>query len=77
MPFQNRICILKVRMGANAENIKLGQHSFQRSASRDGFDYLITNPPYGKDWKMDRKEVEAEAKKGHRGRFGAGTPPCF
>ena len=35
---------------------------------------MITNPPYGKDWKMDRKAVEAEAKKGPRGRFGAGIP---
>lgn len=65
---------LKSRDGRDAENIKLGSTLSNDQHPEMNFDYLITNPPYGKDWKMDRKDVEAEAKKGHRGRFGAGTP---
>ncbi len=38
------------------------------------FDYQIANPPYGKDWKRDKDEVEAEARRGKEGRFPAGTP---
>ncbi len=65
---------IKSADGRDAENILFGttlgndQHSDRR------FDYLITNPPYGKDWKMDQQAVDAEAKRGHLGRFGAGTP---
>jgi type I restriction enzyme M protein len=60
--------------GRDAENIKFGstlandQHATQR------FDYLLANPPYGKEWKMDQAAVEAEAKRGDAGRFGAGLP---
>ncbi len=38
------------------------------------FDYIISNPPYGKKWEMDQEAVEKEAKLGYEGRFGAGTP---
>jgi type I restriction enzyme M protein len=38
------------------------------------FDYLLTNPPYGKDWNRDREAVEKEARNGYVDRFGAGTP---
>jgi type I restriction enzyme M protein len=44
------------------------------------FDFIISNPPYGKKWEMDQdavlKEAEKgeEAEKGFEGRFGAGTP---
>jgi len=38
------------------------------------FDYIISNPPYGKKWEMDKDAVEKEAKLGFEGRFGAGTP---
>ena len=65
---------LKSRDGRDAENIKLGSTLSDDKHPEMNFDYMITNPPYGKDWKMDRKAVETEAKKGHRGRFGAGTP---
>ncbi len=65
---------LKSEDGRDAENIKLGSTLSNDQHPNMDFDYLITNPPYGKDWKMDKKAVEAEAKKGHRGRFGAGTP---
>jgi type I restriction enzyme M protein len=41
----------------------------------DRFDYFLTNPPFGVDWKKQRKEIEREhSKQGFAGRFGAGTP---
>ncbi len=38
------------------------------------FQYIISNPPFGIDWKREQKAVEAEAKKGDMGRFAAGLP---
>ena len=33
------------------------------------FDYCISNPPFGIDWKVEKNAVEAEAKLGDKGRF--------
>lgn len=38
------------------------------------FDYIISNPPFGIDWKSSKSSVEREAKRGENGRFGAGLP---
>jgi type I restriction enzyme M protein len=38
------------------------------------FDYGLSNPPYGIDWKKDKDAVERETIRGYAGRFGAGTP---
>lgn len=38
------------------------------------FDYALSNPPYGVDWKKDKAVVTKEAERGFAGRFGAGTP---
>ena len=38
------------------------------------FDYIISNPPYGVDWKKDEDAVKKEAEYGFNGRFGAGLP---
>ena len=39
------------------------------------FDYIISNPPFGIDWKREEKSVKAEFdKEGHDGRFGPGLP---
>ena len=38
------------------------------------FDYLIANPPYGKDWKRDEDAVRAEHERGVAGRFAPGLP---
>jgi type I restriction enzyme M protein len=40
----------------------------------DKFDYIMMNPPFGREWKNEKEEVEKEAKKGSEGRFPAGTP---
>ncbi len=60
--------------GRDAEHILYGSVlSNDRHADQPGFDYLIANPPYGKDWKRDKDAVEAEADN-PAGRFGPGTP---
>ena len=38
------------------------------------FDYIISNPPFGIDWKREKASVEKEAKMGYDGRFGPGLP---
>lgn len=38
------------------------------------FDYMLANPPFGVEWKKIKDFVEAEADRGHAGRFGAGLP---
>jgi len=40
----------------------------------DHFDFMISNPPYGRKWEQDKEVVTKEAEKGFDGRFGAGTP---
>jgi type I restriction enzyme M protein len=60
--------------GRDAENIKFGTTLSKPQHLGMHFNYVLANPPYGKDWKMDKVAVEREAKRGHAGRFGAGTP---
>lgn len=38
------------------------------------FDYVLSNPPFGREWKNEKVAVEKEAKLGERGRFGVGLP---
>ena len=38
------------------------------------FDYIISNPPFGIDWKREAADVEKEHKLGDAGRFGVGLP---
>ena len=65
---------MKSADGRDAENIKFGSTLSKDQHADKHFDYLLTNPPYGKEWKMDQATVEAEADRGDGGRFGAGTP---
>jgi type I restriction enzyme M protein len=65
---------MKSKDGRDAENIYFGSTlSNDRLASRQ-FDYLIANPPYGKDWKRDEDAVRAEHERGGAGRFAPGLP---
>jgi len=65
---------MKSTDGRDAENIVFGTTlSNDRHAGRN-FDYLITNPPYGKDWKRDEEAVATEHERGMSGRFGLGLP---
>ncbi len=60
--------------GHDADNIEFGSTLSNDRHARRKFDYLITNPPYGKDWKRDQEAVEKEHERGLAGRFGAGLP---
>ena len=65
---------MKDPSGLDAENIVFGSTlSNDRHAART-FDYLIANPPYGKDWKRDERAVRDEHARGTAGRFGPGLP---
>ena len=65
---------IKDPTGRDADNIAFGSTlSNDRHAGRS-FDYLIANPPYGKDWKRDEEAVEAEHARGASGRFAPGLP---
>lgn len=61
--------------GEDADNIKGPFSTLSNDKLKDNkFDYMISNPPYGRDWEQDKESVDAEAKKGFDGRFGAGLP---
>ncbi len=65
---------MKDPTGKDADNIGFGSTlSNDRHSSMD-FDYLIANPPYGKDWKRDEESVTAEHERGAGGRFALGLP---
>ena len=61
--------------GEVAQNIKGPSSTLSDDQLKDDkFDYMISNPPYGRDWEGDKAVVEAETELGYGGRFGAGTP---
>lgn len=55
-------------------NMRFGDTLSDDQFSGYTFKYCISNPPFGIDWKREQKAVEAEAKLGENGRFGAGLP---
>jgi type I restriction enzyme M protein len=65
---------MKSERGEDAERILFGSTLSNDRHAGTGFDYLIANPPYGKDWKRDKDAVEAEHERGEAGRFGPGKP---
>lgn len=65
---------LKSADGRDADNIAFGSTLSDDKHADRTFDYLLANPPYGKDWHLDEKSVRAEAARGDKGRFGAGLP---
>jgi type I restriction enzyme M protein len=61
--------------GADVRNIIQGNTLSNDGLPDKKFDYLITNPPFGVEWKKVQKEVEAEhERRGFAGRFGPGLP---
>lgn len=60
--------------GSNAEFIKDGNTLSDDQFNSQTFDYILSNPPFGREWKNEKTKVEAEAKLGFAGRFGAGLP---
>lgn len=60
--------------GNDADYIKDGNTLSDDQFEGHTFDYIISNPPFGREWKNEKTKVEAEAKRGFAGRFGAGLP---
>lgn len=58
----------------DADNIKPGSCLSADGHADATFDYMLCNPPYGKDWEKEQAVVREEAERGHGGRFGAGLP---
>ncbi len=65
---------MKDPKGHDAERIAFGSTLSNDRHAGQVFDYLIANPPYGKDWKRDEQAVRAEHERGAAGRFGPGLP---
>lgn len=60
--------------GGNPDNMALGSTLSKDAFKGYTFDYCISNPPFGIDWKGDQKAVKAEHELGENGRFGVGLP---
>ncbi|QYB16313.1 type I restriction-modification system subunit M [Schaalia turicensis] len=61
--------------GQDASNIRLGDTLADDKFAGETFDYCMSNPPYGTDWKASQAAVKAEVKQlGERSRFHAGLP---
>ena len=58
--------------GGDADNMKFGDTLSNDQFEGYTFDYIISNPPFGIDWKKEKDSVEKEAKLGESGRFEAG-----
>ncbi|EZQ04774.1 type I restriction-modification system subunit M [Acinetobacter sp. Ver3] len=61
--------------GQDVKNIKLGNTLSNDQLAHDKFDYMLSNPPFGVDWKKIEDDIKSEhEQKGFKGRFGAGLP---
>lgn len=60
--------------GGKNTSIKFGSTLSNDQFPDEQFDYIIMNPPFGREWKKDKDAVEKEYKRGFAGRFGAGLP---
>ncbi|ECJ8454389.1 SAM-dependent DNA methyltransferase [Campylobacter upsaliensis] len=50
--------------GENPDNIKYGSTLSEDKLSGEKFDFMLTNPPYGKSWEKDQKELDVSKKGG-------------
>jgi type I restriction enzyme M protein len=60
--------------GGKDNNMRQGNTLSDDKFKNYTFDYCISNPPFGVEWKVEKKAVEAEAKLADLGRFGVGLP---
>lgn len=61
--------------GGDPDNMQFGDTLSDDQFSGMTFDFVISNPPFGIDWKREASKVEAENKLGNGGRFAPGLPP--
>ena len=60
--------------GGDPDNMRFGDTLSDDQFAGFTFDYCISNPPFGIDWKREQKKVEEEATRGEQGRFAPGLP---
>lgn len=60
--------------GGNSDNMRQGNTLSDDKFKGYTFDYIISNPPFGIEWKVEKNAVEAEEKLGDQGRFSVGLP---
>lgn len=60
--------------GGNSDNMRQGNTLSDDKFPNYKFDYIISNPPFGIEWKVEKKAVEDEHKLGDKGRFPVGLP---
>ena len=60
--------------GGDPNNMRFGATLSEDQFPGFTFQYIISNPPFGIDWKREQKAVEAEAARGEMGRFAPGLP---
>ena len=65
----------QVDHNGRSDNIRFGDSFTEDRFADDTFDYFLTNPPFGVDWKKQKNQIQDERDKlGFAGRFGAGLP---
>ena len=65
----------EVSHNGGGNNVRYGDSFTEDQFAGDTFDYFLTNPPFGVDWKKQQKAIQQEHdKRGFDGRFGAGLP---
>ena len=60
--------------GGDPDNMRFGDTLSNDQFAGFTFNYCISNPPFGIDWKREQKKVEEEAARGEQGRFAPGLP---
>ena len=61
--------------GGGDDNVRFGDSLTEDRFDSETYDYFLTNPSFGVDWKRQQSEVRREhEKRGFAGRFGAGLP---
>jgi type I restriction enzyme M protein len=65
----------EVSHNGGGDNVRFGDIFTDDQFPTESFDYFLSNPPFGVDWKKQQKEIQREHEKiGFNGRFGAGLP---
>ena len=60
--------------GNDATQFRSGHTLSDDQFSGQTFDYILSNLPFGREWKNEKNAIDKEAKLGFAGRFGAGLP---
>jgi len=68
------ICKSDMLLKGQEAHIKYGNTLSGDCFADDYFDYIIMNPPFGREWKKEKEKIIEEYKRGSGGRFNAGVP---